>query len=113
MGMRKARGEEKGSGHALSRSYPTWQEVAIVHQDVEMVGAQEEDVTLQIWPSKGAIQFEEGTLNEQQVYRQEANISMLVLLACRLHLAVSEVAYKRSHIGGGRVGRKRYNTITK
>ena len=61
---------------------------------METVGAQAEDVTLQIWPSKGAIQFEEGTLNEQQVYRQEANISMLVLLACRLHLAVSEVAYK-------------------
>jgi hypothetical protein len=94
MGMREARGEEKGSTHALSRLFPTWQEVAIVHQEVETVGAQEGDVTLQIWPSKGAIQFEDGMLTEQQLYRQEANISMFVLVACRLHLAVTEVAYK-------------------
>ena len=88
------RWEENGPTHALRRSPHIWQEVAIVHQEVETVEAAKDEVTLQIWPSKGAIQIEEGMLTEQQLFRQEANISMYVLVACRLHMSVTEVSYK-------------------
>ena len=93
-GIKGMRGEKNGLARALKRPLPTWQEVTMVHQEVETVEAAEDEVTLQIWPSKGAIQIEDGTLMEQQVYRQEANTSMFVLVACRLQMAVTEVSYK-------------------
>jgi hypothetical protein len=78
----------------MRRSLHIWQEVAIVHQEVETVKAAKDEVTLQVWPSRGAIQIEEGMLTEQQLLRQEADISMCVLEACRLHMAVTKVSYK-------------------
>ena len=93
------RGEENGLTHTLRRSLHTWQEVAIVHQEVETVEAAKDEITLQIWPTKGAIQIDEGVLTEQQLFRQEANISMYVLVACRLLLCAGQPP--SSELGSG------------
>ena len=80
---------------ALTLALHCLQVVAIVHQDVDLAQKAAKEVRLQVWPFKGAIQIEDGVLQEQSVYRQEANISMFVLVAYRLHMAVTEVTYKK------------------